>query len=1170
MSDSPRFIHLRLHTEYSLLEGAVPVKKLAAMTRDAGMPAVAVTDSNSMFCALEASVALSKAGVQPIVGCQVDVDYLPASPGEKETPPAAIVLLAQNEAGYANLMKLSTCLYVEAEGRPMVSLDQIGALAEGLICLSGGPDGPVGRHLRDGQRAKARDLMSRLSSIFPGRLYVELQRHRGENGQPEAELLTERGHVEMAYEMGLPLVATNDVYFPNREMFEAHDAMICVSEGTYVDQKEPRRRLTPEHYFKSQKEMAALFADLPEAVENTVEIARRCAFKAEKRDPILPRFADDEADELRRQAEEGLRARLAVIDHAAEAEVYRERLDFELGIIEKMGFPGYFLIVAEFVQWAKREGIPVGPGRGSGAGSLVAYALTITDLDPLRYDLLFERFLNPERVSMPDFDIDFCMDRREDVIRHVKDRYGSDKVGQIITFGALLSKAAVRDVGRVLEMPYGQVDRLSKLIPTEGMKPVSIEKALEEEPRLREEEKSDGVVKRLLNYARQIEGLLRNASTHAAGVVIGDRPLDTLVPLYRDPKSDMPATQFNMKWVEEAGLVKFDFLGLKTLTVIQRAIEHIRADGRSLHIAADGRRLYEPAEGTENDIGQIPLDDEATYRLYQEARTAAVFQVESSGMMDALRRMKPTCIEDIVALVALYRPGPMENIPKYCEVKNRISDRENLHPLIDHILDETQGIIVYQEQVMQIAREMAGYTLGGADLLRRAMGKKIKEAMDAERPKFIEGATKNDVDRNKALEVWNLLEKFANYGFNKSHAAAYAVVSYQTAWLKANHPVEFMAGVMDCDPHLTDKLAVYVDELRRSAERGGMGVNVVNPCVNRSLPGFSVSGGELVYALGALKGVGIEAMRLIVDARGDTPFTTMYDLARRVDLKRVGQRPLEMLARAGAFDMLDKNRRQVFDSMERLVAYSAAVHDQRSSSQVSLFGESGEDLPEPELMRGPDWLPGERLGEEFTSVGFYLSGHPLDDYMPALRRGGVKTLEEVTAKAARGAHVAKMAGVVSSRKERKSSRGNRYAFVQFSDPSGQYEATVFSETLEESRDLLESGRRVILTVEATMEADQLKLLCRSVLTAEDVAAGGGASNLRVFVNAAEAFESVAALFARARSEAKTRAAGEVCLRLLADDLPGEVEIALKDPVPVTPEIKAAARSMPGVALVEEY
>ncbi|NBQ51426.1 MAG: DNA polymerase III subunit alpha, partial [Marivivens sp.] len=559
-------------------------------------------------------------------------------------------------------MKLNSVLYVDAGGRlPQVEVADLERYSEGLICLSGGPDGPIGRLLRAGQRGKAEALLSQMKGIYPDRLYVELQRHPQEDGLPEAEQLSERGHIEMAYEMELPLVATNDVYFPKPDIYEAHDALICIAQGAYVDQAEPRRRLTPQHYFKSPEEMATLFADLPEALENTVEIAKRCAFKAYKRNPILPKFADDEVVELRRQANEGLQARLAVIPHAVTVEEYQARLDFELDIIEGMGFPGYFLIVADFIKWSKDNGIPVGPGRGSGAGSLVAYALTITDLDPLRYSLLFERFLNPERVSMPDFDIDFCMDRREETIRYVQQKYGRDKVGQIITFGALLSKAAVRDVGRVLQMPYGQVDRLSKMIPVEGVKPVSIEQALIQEERLREEARNEEVVDRLLTYGTKIEGLLRNASTHAAGVVIGDRPLDALVPLYQDPRSDMPATQFNMKWVEQAGLVKFDFLGLKTLTVIQSAMDLIFKSGRPLHVAADGTQLYEPAEGAENEINAIPLEDEKTYKLYSAAKTVAVFQVESTGMMDALKRMKPTCIEDIVALVALYRPGPMEN-----------------------------------------------------------------------------------------------------------------------------------------------------------------------------------------------------------------------------------------------------------------------------------------------------------------------------------------------------------------------------------------------------------------------------------------------------------------------------------------------------------------------------
>ncbi|WP_238371087.1 DNA polymerase III subunit alpha [Heliomarina baculiformis] len=1170
MINSPRFIHLRVHTEYSLLEGAVRLKKLPGLCEAAGMPAVAVTDTNNMFSALEFSVTAAGAGVQPIIGCQVDLTYLESQPGEKPKDPAGVVLLAQNERGYENLMKLNSCLYIDKGGQePQVSLDELVSHSEGVICLSGGPDGPVGRLLRAGQRPAAEELVQRLHEAFADRFYIELQRHPGEDGsQPEAERMSERGHVEMAYARHIPLVATNDVYFPKSDMYEAHDALICISEGAYVDQQQARRRLTPQHYFKSPQEMAVLFADLPEALENTVEIAQRCAFMAYRRDPILPKFADDEVAELRRMANEGLQARLAVIPHAVSVEEYQKRLDFELGIIEGMGFPGYFLIVADFIQWAKDHDIPVGPGRGSGAGSLVAYALTITDLDPLRYSLLFERFLNPERVSMPDFDIDFCMDRREEVIRYVQEKYGRDKVGQIITFGALLSKAAVRDVGRVLQMPYGQVDRLSKMIPVEGVKPVSIEKALKDEPRLAEEARNEEVVDRLLTYGQQVEGLLRNASTHAAGVVIGDRPLDALVPLYQDPRSDMPATQFNMKWVEQAGLVKFDFLGLKTLTVIQNAVDLILKSGRPIHVTADGHELYQPAEGGENQMNLIPLDDEKTYKLYSAAKTVAVFQVESSGMMDALKRMKPTCIEDIVALVALYRPGPMENIPVYCEVKNGVKEITSVHPSIDHILAETQGIIVYQEQVMQIAQVMAGYSLGGADLLRRAMGKKIKEAMDAERPKFEKGAAENGVDKKKATEVFDLLEKFANYGFNKSHAAAYAVVSYQTAWLKANHPVEFMAGVMNCDIHLTDKLAIYFEEVRK-----GLGLPWVPPCVNRSQALFDVQDGQLVYALGALKNVGVEAMKIITEARCkdgvDKPFKTLFDLARRADLKRVGKRPMEMLARAGAFDELDSNRRRVFDSLDALVAYSGAIHEQKASNQVSLFGEAGDDLPEPRLSSAPDWMPAERLSEEFKAVGFYLSGHPLDDYMAPLKRKGVMTLDEVRAKAAKSPMVAKLAGVVAGRQERKSARGNRFAFAQMSDTTGAYEVTLFSETLEKSREFLETGAKVVVTVEATMESDQLKLLGRGVAPVDVAVAQAGSAGLRVFVENAIAINTVATVLEDAQKVVKTAAKGPVQLYLMDPGLPGEVEMDLGQDFAINPEIKGALKSLEGVMDVEE-
>ncbi|MBL4806898.1 MAG: DNA polymerase III subunit alpha [Rhodobacteraceae bacterium] len=1144
----PEFIHLRVHSAYSLLEGAIGVKKIPGMCLADNMPAIALTDTGNMFGALEFSELASAAGVQPIIACQMSVVYETAlQPGEKIPDPLPIVLLAQNKVGYAHLMKLNSCYYMECgAAAPHITLAQLAQHCEGLICLTGGSLGPIGKLLVDGQDAKARLLTEHLKGLFGDRLYIEIQRHpTAEGRRTAAESVSEPGFLKLAYALDIPLVATNEVFFPKADMYAAHDALICIADGAYVDQQEPRRTLTPEHYFKSQSQMVALFDDLPEAIENTVEIARRCAFRARTHPPILPKFADNEVEELRRQAAEGLKGRLAVIPHAVSVKEYEDRLEFELGIIEDMGFPGYFLIVADFIHWAKEQGIPVGPGRGSGAGSLVAYALTITDIDPLRYSLLFERFLNPERVSMPDFDIDFCMDRREEVITYVQEKYGRDRVAQIITFGALLSKAAIRDVGRVLQMPYGQVDRLSKLIPLDGVKPLSIKKALEEEPRLRQAADEEEVVARLVDYAQQLEGLLRNASTHAAGVVIGDRPIDELVPLYKDPRSDMPATQFNMKWVEPAGLVKYDFLGLKTLTVIQNALDLMKQ------------------RGIEVDIGAIPLDDEKTYELYASAKTVAVFQVESTGMMDALRQMKPTCIEDIVALVALYRPGPMENIPKFCKVKNGLEERDLLHPSIDHLLDETQGIIVYQEQVMQIAQEMAGYSLGGADLLRRAMGKKIAEEMAKERPKFEKGALENGVDRKKATQVFDLLEKFANYGFNKSHAAAYAVVSYQTAWLKANYPVEFMAGVMNCDLHLTDKLHIYFEEVKR------LKIEIIPPCVNRSNATFSVIDGKIAYALGGLKNVGVEAMRMIENARDDGPFKDIFDFAKRVDMKRVGKRPIEMLARAGAFDLLDSNRRKVLESVDALVAYSAACHDDKNSNQHSLFGDSGDDLPPPRLTMPEAWLPTEKLAHEHQAIGFYLSGHPLDDYVGPLKRQRPPVLtygELVQKSAGMTAVVAKIAGTVAVVQSRKSARGNRYAFVQLSDPTGIYEVTVFSDVLESAGELLSVGQNVVLSVEATVEGDQLKMLARGVIPIDSEVAGAAAKGLTVFVNDPIAMPSMASLLARDAKGAR----GPINLILIDQSLPGDVEITLPGTYPMNPQVRSALKGISGVVTVEEF
>ena len=1123
------------------------MKKLPGLVAAAGFPAAAVTDTNNLFGALEFSEGAAKAGLQPIIGCELAVQTAEPQPGKRPLPPAHLVLLAQDRTGYENLMWLSSTAFLDGDPTQLthMPLDRFEGRTDGLICLTGGADGPLGRLIGAGKDASA--LAGRLGALFPDRLYVEIQRH-GTDGIPRTgtEDATEPGLVRLAYDLDLPLVATNTVYYASPNIADAHDAFMCIGQGGYVN--DPKRaRLTPEHYLKTEAEMLERFADLPEAIENTVEIARRCAYRPRLHDPILPKFADDEVEELRRQSREGLAARLAVIPHAAEVSEYEARLEFELGIIENMGFPGYFLIVADFIKWAKDQDIPVGPGRGSGAGSLVAYALTITDLDPLRYGLLFERFLNPERVSMPDFDIDFCQDRREEVIHYVQEKYGRDRVAQIITFGALLSKMAVRDVGRVLQMSYGHCDKLAKLIPVEGVKPVSIKQARKDEPKLNEEARREEVVETLLDYGEKLEGLLRNASTHAAGVVIGDRPLVELVPLYKDARSDMPATQFNMKWVEPAGLVKFDFLGLKTLTVVQNCLDLMAAQDMTL------------ADGT-LDIAAIPLDDKASYDLYAAADTVGVFQVESAGMRDALRQMRPTCIEDIVALVALYRPGPMENIPKYCNVKNGREERDYLHPTIDDILDETQGIIVYQEQVMEIARKMAGYSLGGADLLRRAMGKKIQEAMDEERPKFLKGAAENDVGEKKALEVWNLLDKFANYGFNKSHAAAYAVVSYQTAYLKANHPVEFMAAVMNLDLHITDKLNVYVQECRR------MRVEVVPPCVQRSQATFTVVDGRVLYALGALKNVGAEAMEMIVRARADGAFKDLFDLARRVELKLVGKRPLENLARAGAFDALEPNRARTLANIDKLVDYSATCHAEASSAQGGLFGGPGEALPPPRFVTTEDWLPTERLGEEHGAVGFYLSGHPLDDYLPALRRKGVKSATDLA-----GGGTGRVAGTVATRRDRKSARGNRFAFVEFSDPDGIWEAAVWAEQLSQYDELLRPGNNLVCHIELRGGDDGSRMVLNSAQPVETVVEDAGSTGLEVHVAEAEALPSIRARLDMVSSDARRlRGQGPVRLVIALPEDDQLVEIDLPGQYALSTEIRGAIKAVPGVEAVQEF
>src|SRR5262245_27780895 len=840
----PGFVHLHVHSSYSLLEGALTIARLCELAKADRQPALALTDTDNMFGALEFSDKLAGMGIQPIVGCALAMDFadqeaLPRAGGALERP--RVVLLAARENGYRSLMRLNSRAFLETAPNepPHLRLSWLEGETDGLIALTGGPGGPLDAAIVAGQGHLADLRCEALARLFGDRLYIELQRH----GR-SAERSAEPALIALGYARGIPLVATNEPLFARQEDYEAHDALICIAEGRLVVETE-RRQFTPEHRFKTRTEMAALFADLPEAVASTVEIARRCAFRPRVQAPILPRFsvggdsaALDEAAELRRRAEARLEHRIKAHGVASghTVEDYRERLAFELNVIEGMNYPGYFLIVSDFIQWAKAHGIPVGPGRGSGAGSLVSYALTITDLDPIRFGLLFERFLNPERVSMPDFDIDFCQDRRDEVIGYVQERYGRDRVAQIITFGTLQARGVLRDVGRVLQMPYGQVDKFCKLVPQNPLNPVTLGRAIDDEPRLQAARDADPVVRRAFDIAQKLEGLHRHASTHAAGIVIGERALTEMVPLYRDPKSNMPVTQFNMKWVEQAGLVKFDFLGLKTLTVLETSVALLRK------------------RGVDIDLASIPLDDEKTYGLLARAEAVGIFQLESQGMRRALLDMRPDRFEDIIALVALYRPGPMANIPTYCARKHKMEEPDYIHPKLEPILRETFGVIVYQEQVMQAAQILAGFSLGQADNLRRAMGKKIRAEMVKQRSIFVDGAVANGVAKAQAEAIFELLERFADYGFNKSHAAAYALVAYQTAYMKANYPVEFLAASMTLDMGNTDKLS----EFRTEAER--LKIKVVPPSVNRSAVDFEVEGNAIFYSLAALKGVGRQAV----------------------------------------------------------------------------------------------------------------------------------------------------------------------------------------------------------------------------------------------------------------------------------------------------------------------
>jgi DNA polymerase-3 subunit alpha len=1147
----PGFIHLHVHSAYSLLEGALPLGRLLDLAKVDKQPALGIADTNNLFGALEFSDKAAGKGIQPIVGVELAVDFSAMENSQDRMQErghardrfgkGGLVLIAANSDGFNNLSGLVSRAHLEGEnGRAAARLDWLSREAlEGIICLTGGPEGAIDPWFGNNLDALAMARLDRLREVFGDRFYVELQRH----GRP-AEASNEAKLIDYAYQHGVPLVATNEPFYPTPKDFEAHDALLAIAGGTVLAQTE-RRKLTDQHYFKTREEMGRLFADLPEALDNTVEIAQRVGYRPKKRNPVLPTFAATaqqtaeeavaaEATALSEMARTGLERRLAEIGPGPgkTIEIYRERLEYELGIIEKMKYPGYFLIVADFIQWAKAHDIPVGPGRGSGAGSLVAFATTITDLDPLRYNLLFERFLNPERVSMPDFDIDFCQDRREEVIRYVQQKYGEAQVAQIITFGTLQARAVLRDVGRVMQMPYGQVDRLAKLVPANPADPWTLERSLKEVPQLRQMGEEDEQVADLLAVAQKLEGLYRHASTHAAGIVIGDRPLQELAPLYRDPRSDMPVSQYNMKWSEAAGLVKFDFLGLKTLTTIKRAVDMINRDGGSFRIE------------------DIPLDDAPTYKLYSIGDTAGVFQVEGAGMRRALTDMKPDRFEDIIALVALYRPGPMENIPLFNARKRGDEDIEYPHEALGEVLNETYGIIVYQEQVMQIAQILSGYSLGEADMLRRAMGKKIKAEMDAQRARFQEGCLRYGLKPGLADTIFDLLAKFANYGFNKSHAATYALVSYQTAYLKQHHPHEFFAATMTLDMGNTDKL----NEFRQDAKKHG--IEIVPPCVNRSMAVFDTREGKVFYAIGAVKGVGQAVAEHIVEARGDKPFRDIGDFAARVDARIINRRTLEALINAGAFDQLVPRREQAFAAIDAIVATAQRTNANAADGIMDMFASAE---PEPIRLNAAvtNWLPAERLSREHGAIGFHLSGHPLDQYAELFDRLRVqpyadfeRAVKEADARAGR------IAGTIASRNDRRTKKGTPMAIISLSDASGGYEVIAFSEQVSQFSDVLQPGKSVVLTVEADERPDGISLRLINAQPIDGLAEKVG-KRLTVFTDNEKCLQPIS-------TQLRPGGEGLVSFIVIRDAGAKEYEIELKGGYRLSPELAGSIKAMEGV------
>ena len=1054
-----QFVHLHLHSEYSLVDGLVRIKPLAKAIAAAGMPAVAVTDQHNLFAMVKFYRAAIAAGVKPIVGTELQL-----TADDPKQAPDKLVLLCQSEVGYNNLSRLLSKTYLEGQqqGKVLAERNWLVGASDGLIALSGGRQGDIGRLLLAGKEDAALARARHWMSMFPERFYLELQR----TGREDEELYLQ-ACVELARQVQCPVVATNDVRFLKADDFEAHEARVCIQEGRTLADSRRERHYSEQQYLRTPAEMAELFADLPEALANSVEIAKRCNFKLNFDEYFLPKFPipagqtiDEHFSQVSRQ---GLDKRLQKIldpkatDYQERLQEYTARLDEELGVICQMGFPGYFLIVADFIQWAKNNGVPVGPGRGSGAGSVIAYALEITDLDPLEHELLFERFLNPERVSMPDFDIDFCMDGRDRVIDYVAEKYGREKVSQIITYGTMAAKAVVRDVGRVLSFPYGFVDRIAKLIPFEiGM---TLDKALDESEDLAEQYRQEDDVRELIDLAKQLEGLARNAGKHAGGVVIAPSALTDFTPLYCEEGGGGLVTQFDKDDVEAIGLVKFDFLGLRTLTIIDHAVKRINKKRQSM---ADALL----------DISALAMEDVKTFKLLQSCATTAVFQLESRGMKELIKRLQPDCFNDIVALVALFRPGPLQSgmVDDFIDRKHG-AKVEYPHPAIIPILKPTYGVILYQEQVMQIAQVLAGYTLGGADLLRRAMGKKKPEEMAKQREIFVTGAEKNDVDLNVATYIFDLMEKFAGYGFNKSHSAAYALLSYQTAWLKAHYPTAFMASVLSADMDNTDKIVTLIDECE------SMELDVIPPDVNASGYAFDdLSDTEILYGLGAIKGVGQGAIESILQEREHNgPFADLNEFCRRIDAHKVNRRVMEALVRSGALDSLNKNRAQLLEGLPEVLRAADQYHRDQAAGQDDLFGSmSAKPVTEVLLPAMDMWDEDTRLRHERETLGLYLTGHPINQHLDELKKithGRINELcqrVEANAFGKRSDQSVRLAGLVLAMRAR-NTRSGRMAFTTLDDRSGRVECIAGPELFERCGALL--TKDTILVVEGDLGID---------------------------------------------------------------------------------------------------